>query len=333
MFTFFMIKELILTTQLLFTPLASGQIGNDTKYTYFYNSNEMVNGTIYKPNTHLGTDLKEVYSYSMPENPTISGSLNIKQKSYMEKDCETLTVNDNGTYKTQSVYNRVMNLIIIQYEVRENTTTDANSSYILINYPQIPNDMINQSWKLYTFDDAGSYYNQIDALFSYKEQNANECYTNIETITDALDIEQTEVYRTTYDYLPRQIPIDIDISLQEGEYGYFGISLEMSMTQTYNDGVPEGQLIDYTKYYNFTQFPQYTYWDITYTFIVEESTYEVIDITRLLIDLAVMPFTFISQAFGLVLFAGTVYEINVANIVFSLLAVMLIVFIVRKFIL
>ena len=61
-----------------------------------------------------------------------------------------------------------------------------------------------------------------------------------------------------------------------------------------------------------------------------EQSIEVIDVGGLLWDILAMPFAFISQAFNLTLFAGTPYAINVANTLFSVIAALVLIFIIKK---
>lgn len=65
----------------------------------------------------------------------------------------------------------------------------------------------------------------------------------------------------------------------------------------------------------------------TYTAI----TYEVINIPDIMFTILTMPFTFISMCFNnLTLFPNTPYQVNIGNIVFTLLAVVIIIWIIKK---
>lgn len=68
----------------------------------------------------------------------------------------------------------------------------------------------------------------------------------------------------------------------------------------------------------------------TYTY-TDSSENEVVDIGGLLWEILAMPFGFISTAFNLTIFPNTPYSINVANILFTLIAALMIIWIVRRF--
>lgn len=71
---------------------------------------------------------------------------------------------------------------------------------------------------------------------------------------------------------------------------------------------------------------------ISYTYTYNtDSTGEVVDVGGLLWDILAMPFSFISTAFNLTIFPNTPYQINVANILFTLIAGLMIIWIVRRF--
>ena len=65
--------------------------------------------------------------------------------------------------------------------------------------------------------------------------------------------------------------------------------------------------------------------------IAQGGTYEVIDLPGLMWDILTMPFAFVSQAFNLTLFPGTPYQINIANLFLSLIAIVTFVWLISFF--
>lgn len=63
---------------------------------------------------------------------------------------------------------------------------------------------------------------------------------------------------------------------------------------------------------------------------IPEGTTEIIDLPGLMFQILGMPFAFISQAFNLTLFAGTPYAVNVSNLIFFIIAGLIIIIIVKK---
>ena len=59
---------------------------------------------------------------------------------------------------------------------------------------------------------------------------------------------------------------------------------------------------------------------------------EVVNIPGLMFEIIGMPFAFVSQAFNLTLFPGTPYQINIANLFLSIIAIFVFVWIVSLFI-
>lgn len=67
---------------------------------------------------------------------------------------------------------------------------------------------------------------------------------------------------------------------------------------------------------------------ISGTNIIPSGTYEVINIPGLMWEILTMPFAFVSQAFNLTLFPGTPFQINIANLFLSVLAIFVFIFLV-----
>lgn len=66
--------------------------------------------------------------------------------------------------------------------------------------------------------------------------------------------------------------------------------------------------------------------------IPQGGTYEVIDIPGLMWDILTMPFAFVSQAFNLTLFPNTPYQINIANLFLSIIAIVVFVWLISFFV-
>lgn len=71
--------------------------------------------------------------------------------------------------------------------------------------------------------------------------------------------------------------------------------------------------------------------DLLVNYEILPTTQEIIDVPGLFWTILGMPFAFISQAFNLTIFPGTPYSLNVANLLFTVIGAMLIIFIIRKF--
>lgn len=71
---------------------------------------------------------------------------------------------------------------------------------------------------------------------------------------------------------------------------------------------------------------------ITGTNIIPDGTYEIVDIPGMMFEILGMPFAFVSQAFNLTLFPGTPYQINIANLFLSIIAIFVFVWLLLIFI-
>ena len=67
------------------------------------------------------------------------------------------------------------------------------------------------------------------------------------------------------------------------------------------------------------------------TATIDNKDVEVIDLPGLLFTILTMPFSFISTAFNLTIFPGTPYQLNISNLVMTLIASLLLIFIIKKF--
>lgn len=85
-------------------------------------------------------------------------------------------------------------------------------------------------------------------------------------------------------------------------------------------------LIGIGNYSGSIMWPGNTY--ISGTNIIPNGSYEVIDIPGLMWEILTMPFAFVSQAFNLTLFPGTPFQINIANLFLSVLAIFVFIFLV-----
>lgn len=69
-----------------------------------------------------------------------------------------------------------------------------------------------------------------------------------------------------------------------------------------------------------------------YGSIYTGDSYEVIDIPNLMFTILTLPFSFISQAFNLTLFPNTPYSINIGNLFLSVIAIILLMWLLQKII-
>jgi hypothetical protein len=63
-------------------------------------------------------------------------------------------------------------------------------------------------------------------------------------------------------------------------------------------------------------------------FIPPVSNYEVIDIPNFIFTILTLPFSFISVAFNLTLFPGTMYQINLANLFLAIIGILVFIFVI-----
>ena len=70
---------------------------------------------------------------------------------------------------------------------------------------------------------------------------------------------------------------------------------------------------------------------ISYTYTFTPSTEGVIDLPGLLWNILAMPFGFISTAFNLTMFPGTMYQINIGHLLLVLVNALIIIFVIRRF--
>ena len=67
------------------------------------------------------------------------------------------------------------------------------------------------------------------------------------------------------------------------------------------------------------------------TNVIVNGGYEVIDLPNIMWNIVTMPFAFVSQAFNLTLFPGTPYQLNIANLFLSIVAVFVFVWLIGQF--
>ena len=64
-------------------------------------------------------------------------------------------------------------------------------------------------------------------------------------------------------------------------------------------------------------------------YYVNGQTMEIVDIPGMMLTIITLPFSFVSTAFNLTLFAGTPYQINISNLLMTLFAVLVFTFIIK----
>lgn len=97
--------------------------------------------------------------------------------------------------------------------------------------------------------------------------------------------------------------------------------------QPFND--PDGYLANYSSATPIIKPDGYTINGIQ---LIDDGTREIVDIPGLMFYVLTMPFTFISQAFNLTLFAGTQYQVNISNLFLAILAVLIFAWLIRTII-
>ena len=156
-------------------------------------------------------------------------------------------------------------------------------------------------------------------------------YNRVNKDADYLDLENVE--EEQYDNLMQ------DSSWTWGQwtqtrvhYNYFIENIDRTETITATDPMNDGK-IRYSCLYeitfdeeNFNVRPETS----TFTYYYYVQPIEVVDIPGLMWQILGMPFSFVSQAFNLTIFPGTPYQINISNLLFTVIGALLIIVVIKK---
>ena len=160
----------------------------------------------------------------------------------------------------------------------------------------------------------------------------NMCYTiqqEIENINNGYYYtkkqELIKIGNNSYDNV-KEDEITLDITPNQDNYYYIEYIPVIRPTNMGGDTHLENVYSTKgTMYYN----QQAT---LTGTNIIPDGTYEIVDIPGLMFEIIGMPFAFVSQAFNLTIFPGTPYQINIANLFLSIIAIFVFVWLIMIFI-
>ena len=148
---------------------------------------------------------------------------------------------------------------------------------------------------------------------------------------------QTQYYSTHDNYFIESIAYDTDVKLTTANQStqityntpnYFIWEYILTWEQNSQD---ESFYITYpTAFYDIEEQQQDgTFFNISWTYTIPTGTGEIVDIPGLMFDILTMPFAFISQAFNLTLFPGTPYQVNISNLLLTLIGVVVFITIIN----
>lgn len=291
-------------TRLLATTIFTTTFGwneiHPRPYIAIYRNEEETLTTYYRYNQVLTNDgIKSINAYAIDY---LEGDL--RQPFWREYTVINITNNLSGTYTDLTIKSDLE--LYIEYEngweYQYNTTYSIKVQF----YPN------NDNLKNINLNN-----NNVETVFSYIQSDFEENYDydiasgntgNIKTFYDALG------------NLPQQtIHYGDTLSIIIGTYVKPNIDLDYEEGQRYN-------ILDLNRDRFFIDFNMRTENTIL------EPTQEVIDIPGVLLQILVMPFTFMSTAFNFTFWQGTPYAINIGHLLLGLLIALIIIFIIRKII-
>ena len=262
-----------------------------------------VMGNIYRQKTYYYQGNDQLYLYDRQPQHTWepAGYTRLRtEMGYMLRitpyniNVET-TITLNVQIDMQYIYGNDMQAIALYRKVF-NSTENSWNSYINMQLAQ------GQAY------DIADEITNINNGFYYTEQDKN-------TWLDTSATDNAEYHETYTD--------QVEITIVPNVNNYYYIEYIPYCYDTYGDtpfsvakgsGINDGTL------------------KINGTNIISTGDYEVIDIPGMMFSIIGMPFAFVSQAFNLTLFPGTPYQINIANLFLSIIAIFVFVWIIGIFI-
>lgn len=150
--------------------------------------------------------------------------------------------------------------------------------------------------------------------------------------TYAYNLDEYQLQNTENQY--RQITVNLDLTPNTANY----IIIKNTIHGTYTSDPYENQNWDVLRDYVYltatvNSLPgatAITNMYISGTMVIPDGTQEIVDVPGLMFDILGMPFTFISMAFNLTIFPGTPYQLNISNLILSLLAIVIFMWIINK---
>ena len=165
-----------------------------------------------------------------------------------------------------------------------------------------------------------------------RQTTTNQCKTIIDEIKNVNNgfyySETSEIFEIdAYNYTD-----EFDLEIVQGGATYIAIEYTPLVKAHFYDHYAN-DTYDYT--YSNVMSTQSMFQINTYTIsgtnIIVQGGYEVIDLPGLMWQILTMPFAFVSQAFNLTLFPGTPYQLNIANLFLSIIAILTFVWLISFF--
>lgn len=293
---------------------------SDDKYNITGNNNFLnVKGNLYKEQVYIPTDETpedvDLYYYRNADYiddanndniPTMQALYVLKITPYNYNTDTTVHLNINLNIEPIRLYYADNDIVIIENVYMQRTiyttTSDNWDSFIdkTITKEQcktIINDIRNPNNGFYyqaTVNRADLGYEDINGDYSY---------------VDEFDIQITP---KTDNYIVISYIPYVQAHMKDNQ-------THLSYNYAWKNVITSGQLFNPT---GFT---------ITGTNVIINGGYEVIDLPGLMWEILTMPFAFVSQAFNLTLFPGTPYQLNIANLFLSIVAVFIFVWLIGQF--
>lgn len=220
------------------------------------------------------------------------------------------------------------------YEITPYLTLDNTFTDIKINWElELPNPEYELDINIFRLTISNIYQTNDSRLSNYlnvqnftNENYAETAYTAIRNF----DTSSTNVYvgqaidpagtseDPQFDLEPYQyISLDdIEVTARKQTYIYGWAKLEAQLTTT--------QPVD-----NYQEILMAKELSLMGDIVANPPTFEVINIWGLMLNVLTMPFSFISQAFNVTIFEGSPYAFNISNILLSLIAIILLLWIIK----
>lgn len=339
MFTFFMIKELLLTAPLILsTPLAAQQTEQRRGVIDLQSSLQYAN-TQYNANNQPVMYEQGSYLYPTAQEYNIGGLI-VTQKTYIYQ----YNVNviggtpDQPTWRSVP-YTEVLYFVMLEKNVEE---IDHLNFSLNITLPEIDTYRTGSYWNYRTTNRwsneqmDGVTDQDIFPLLQAKETNLTTLkanYTTLNNIVTAYGIDQQFGLLNVYYSRVQEVVADTQPSLIISDWTanipyYWGVKL--TYEPPLNLDLYVDMPINLSNTMFFMQFPQSIYARMTVVYTPVDTG--AIDITDTIFTIVAMPFAFIAQAFDFTLFPGTAYAINVSRILLAIVVFGIGLYIIRRYI-
>lgn len=298
---------------------------NNTTITQNIARNVYMNNTTYWLNeTYIQNDeVENIFSYrnTKPQANILTSGFTIKQRSLEVYHNDPENRDTFNTYYLLMFFESEQETISLE-QIQGYLNGNVNVAYPLSNnayiekyydYSNLNNTTIRDFLNGTEYNTKQQYTTLINEINTRNQNlNGNQVILNDQNVGNILNNPQ--FYWQEEDIGNYQVLITIKIELD-----YLDIYDEAPITQPY------------TPFSNFNKEINYT--SIQYeTEVNPTGNGEIVDIPGLMLSILGMPFTFMAQAFNLVLFPGTIYQINVSHIFLALVGSAILIFIIKKLI-